>query len=124
MRFPTTYQQVILQCTSSALRFRGISKIAIKNVHCIDILENTYNHAMYPKKTIRSLCLQHQRLPAIKYTSRNSPAQMVALQEGATSLHVYAPAPRRGLRPSPLRSPSCRGALRISVVQKARFARV
>jgi hypothetical protein len=66
-----------------------------------------------------------QRLPAIKWLSRNSPAQLVALQDGATSLHVYAsPAPRRDLGPSPLGSLSCRGALHISAAQKARFVHV
>jgi hypothetical protein len=124
VQFATTYRQVVLQRTSSALRIRNISKTAIKM--CIGILENTYTHTIIQKRLqyqfIASTC---QRLPAIKCTTRNSLAQLVALQDGATSLHVYAlPAPRRDLRPSSLGSPSCRETLRISVAQKARFARV
>jgi hypothetical protein len=37
--FATTYWQVVLQCTLSALKFPDILKTAIKV--CIDILENT-----------------------------------------------------------------------------------
>ena len=131
VRFATTYRlsasRPTVLCTSSALPVRFAVFRREPLGMCIDIPENTYTltytHTMYPKRTIHS-CLQYQRLRAIKCTSRNSPAQMVALQDGAMSLHVYAPALRRDWRPSPLGSPSCRGALRISVAQKARCASV
>jgi hypothetical protein len=99
--------------SSSAL---GVSGLPIKT--CIDIVEHAFMYQyirhVYSVDDCQSITCE--------CTSRNPPAQQVALLYGATSLHVYASlAPRRVLCPSALESPPCRGTLHISAAQKCRF---